>query len=111
MKTYIKHLTVPTLLLFIASIFVSCNDNDDPLVITSLSLSEETLNVSADGGTYSIVLNAGQDWVVSSDKEWCMVTPANGYGSTVCEIRIDSSYLYKERTANLTFRGRNSSRW
>ena len=110
MKTYIKHLTVPTLLLFIASIFVSCNDNDDPLVITSLSLSEETLNVSADGGTYSIVLNAGQDWVVSSDKEWCMVTPANGYGSTVCEIRIDSSYLYKERTANLTFRGRNSSR-
>ncbi len=110
MKTYIKYLTIPTLLLFIVGIFVSCNDNDDPLVITGLSLSEETLNVSADGGTYSIVLSAGQDWVVSSDKEWCMVTPANGYGSTVCEVYIDSSYLYKERTANLTFRGSNSSR-
>ena len=110
MKTYIKYLTLPALLLLIAGLFVSCNDKDDPIIMTGLTLSEETLNVSADGGKYTIVLNAGQDWVVSSDKEWCMVNPANGYGSTICEIHIDSSYLYKERTANLTFRGSNSSR-
>ena len=82
----------------------SCNEEDE-VFITGITLSEENLNFNANGGTYTINLTAGQDWTVMSDREWCMVSPANGTnGSTVCEIRVDSSYLYKEREAHLTFR-------
>jgi len=87
----------------------SCNDDDEEN-FTGLSISEETLHFGADGGSYTIGLTAGEEWTVASDREWCLVSPANGYGSTVCEIRVDSSYLYKERDAHLTFRCGNFSK-
>ena len=81
----------------------SCNE-DENILITGISLSEETINFDANGGVYNIHLTAGEEWTVMSDREWCMVSPANGNGSTICEIRVDSSYLYKEREAHLTYR-------
>lgn len=105
MKAYI-HLFKSALYLLIgltAIGFTACNDDDEEIV-TGISLSEETLNFAADGGNFNVVLTAGQEWTVMSDKEWCLVSPANGNGSAVCEIRVDSSYLYKERQAHLTFR-------
>lgn len=87
----------------------ACSDDDEETV-TALSISEETLFFTADGGSYQIALTAGEEWTVASDREWCLVSPANGYGSTLCEIRVDSSYLYNERDAHLTFRCGNYSR-
>lgn len=87
----------------------SCNDDDEESFI-GLAISEETLHFTADGGSYVIGLTAGEEWTVASDREWCLVSPANGNGSTLCEIRVDSSYLYKERDAHLTFRCGNYSK-
>lgn len=92
-----------------ALMFGACDD-DDETAVTALSLSEETLAFNADGGSGRIWLTAGDEWTVVSDREWCLVSPANGLGSTVCEIRVDSSYLYNERNAHLTFRCGNYSR-
>lgn len=95
--------TVALLLCALTVGISSCNDDDEEIP-AGLSISEETLHFEADGGSYTIRLTAGEEWTVASDKEWCLVSPANGYGSTLCEIRVDSSYLYKERDAHLTFR-------
>lgn len=95
--------TVALLLCALTVGISSCNDDDEEIP-AGLSISEETLHFEADGGSYTIRLTAGEEWTVASDKEWCLVSPANGYGSTPCEIRVDSSYLYKERDAHLTFR-------
>lgn len=106
MKTYSIHhpAKYAALLLCMLTFAVTSCKDDDEVAITGLSLNEETLYFTADGGTYTIQLSAGQEWTVSSDREWCMVSPANGYGSTDCEIRVDSSYLYQERSAHLNFR-------
>lgn len=101
--TYILKSALSLLISFTAIGFIACND-DDETIVTGITLSEETLNFGADGGSFHVALTAGQEWTVMSDKEWCLVSPANGNGSTICEIRVDSSYLYKERQAHLTFR-------
>lgn len=88
----------------------SCKDDDEE-TISELSINEEALYFTADGGSYTIKLSAGEEWTVTSDKEWCVVSPANGYGSTDCEIRVDSSYLYQERNAHLTFRCGNYNKY
>lgn len=107
MKTYrIYHPTKCAAILLLCMIvlaFNSCKD-DDEVTVEGLSLNEEALYFTADGGSYTVKLSADQNWTVTSDKEWCMVSPANGYGSTDCEIRVDSSYLYQERIAHLNFR-------
>ncbi|MBR0361355.1 MAG: hypothetical protein IIX35_03180 [Paraprevotella sp.] len=92
----------------VATILATCTltacDEAEELSFNGISLSEEQLDFGADGGKYTIALNASQEWTVMSDREWCLVNPANGNGSTTCEITVDSSYLYKEREAHLTFR-------
>ena len=87
-------------------ILVACSDAQ---IATPFSVSESELVFLADGGQATIELSSGEEWTVSCDCEWCMVTPTNGVGSTTCEIRVDSSYLYKEREAHLTFRNESHS--
>ncbi|MEG1839067.1 MAG: hypothetical protein RR220_07245 [Bacteroidaceae bacterium] len=89
----------------------SCSD-DDEMVSAGFGFSEEDSEVTMpnNGGTYSLKLAADKEWVAESNVEWCMVTPANGEGSTVCELRVDTSYLYKSRDAMITFRSGNKSR-
>lgn len=88
-------------LLLICTFLLGCSESAE---LETFGLSEEELTFPADGGSFSIDLSAAEDWTVSCDKEWCMVTPVNGMGSTTCEIRVDSSYLYSEREAHLNFR-------
>lgn len=102
-RIFISAITLMSLLLL-----HSCSDNDNDSV--SFGISESELVFTADGGTCTIDLSAGDDWTVSCDREWCLVTPTNGNGSTVCEVRVDSSYLYTERVAHLNFRCGSYSR-
>lgn len=93
-----------TLLLGCMTLALAACSDDDEQPLTGLQLDVEELCFTADGGQCTTRLTAGQEWTVMSDKEWCMVSPANGNGSTICEIRVDSSYLYDSRQAHLTFR-------
>lgn len=61
------------------------------------------LTFDANGGIASLTINADNQWSVTCDREWCLVSPTNGRGATICEIRVDSSYLYTEREAHLNF--------
>lgn len=97
-KKYIRLL--PALLTAVLAL-AACSDKADA---PAFGISETELTFAADGGTYAIDLTAGEDWTVSCDREWCLVSPANGDGSTRCEIRVDSSYLYSAREAHLNFR-------
>ena len=81
----------------------ACNE-DETISTTHIALSHEELNFEAHGGISSISLMTSDEWTVMSDREWCLVSPANGNASTTCEIRVDSSYLYDSREAHLTFR-------
>lgn len=98
-------------LLFILHVSVFCLLScQDEQVTTGLSLEESELLFPADGGVHSLQLTAGEVWSVTSDCDWCMVNPMTGEGSVLCEIRVDSSYLYSEREAHLSFRTNAQSR-
>lgn len=79
----------------------SCKEEID--VKEEFSISETQLQFNADGGHAEIQINASDAWTVESDVEWCLVSPGNGLGSTNVELRVDTSYLYKERDGMLTF--------
>lgn len=96
-KTYILYI----ILSFVATLFMACAEDKEEV---AFGISDSELIFPADGGTYSLSLTSAGDWSVSCDREWCMVTPVNGQNSAVCEIRVDSSYLYSEREAHLNFR-------
>lgn len=85
----------------------ACHDNDE---LIEFGISEHELLFEANGGEGTIEVRAPEGWTASCDREWCMVTPSNGNSSTVCEIRVDSSYLYTEREAHLNFHCGSKSR-
>lgn len=87
----------------------SCSSDDDTH-IEPFALDVTQLCFDAEGGMQSIKLSADKDWMVTSDVEWCMVSPTNGDGSTVCEVRVDTSYLYSLREGHLNFHCGNKTR-
>lgn len=98
-KIYVRFLLILSAVLTL--LFGACEDSTVPV---KFGLPEDELVFPADGGEFLIELSAPEEWSVSCDREWCMVTPVNGHGSALCEIRVDSSYLYNEREAHLNFR-------
>ncbi|MGL5918911.1 MAG: BACON domain-containing protein, partial [Bacteroidales bacterium] len=86
----------------------SCNEEIE--VKEEFSISETKLQFNAEGGNAGIQINASEAWTVESNVEWCLVSPGNGLGSTEVELRVDTSYLYKERDAVLTFHSGSQAR-
>lgn len=83
------------------SILASCEEKQE--VFTGFDISAEAFHFSAEGGSADFQISSDNEWTVESSAEWCMVTPANGIGSMDCQVLVDTSYLYKEREAVLTF--------
>lgn len=93
--------------LTMAFLLEGCKDDDDK-VPTGFSINKEAFSFPENGGVGEIRVTAGQEWTAATNAEWCMVTPANGDSDAVCEIRVDSSYLYESREAVITFYSGNA---
>lgn len=78
----------------------SCSDDDTAI---DFSISNTELQFPCEGGKQVINVNAGKDWTVSCDAEWCLISPSTGDATTKCEVSVDTSYLYKAREAHLSF--------
>lgn len=86
----------------------SCDKEDVKNV--DFGISRDQFDFLAEGGTGDIVVTSDQEWTVESNAEWCLISPANGHGSVECELRVDTSYLYKAREAVLTFHSGSQSK-
>lgn len=86
----------------LAALFVlaACSDNDDAAQ-AAFSLDKENITIAAEGGLDNIKVNAEGEWYVSSSATWVQVTPANGVGSAVCRVAIDSSLINGVREAQI----------
>lgn len=51
------------------------------------------IETGPDGGVQTVSVKSSGNWIASTDKPWISVSPANGIGSAVCEIRVDSSLV------------------
>lgn len=79
----------------------SCEEKQE--VFSDFTISTDKFHFLAEGGSEAFHISSNDEWTVESNVEWCLITPANGIGEVDCQILVDTSYLYKERDAILTF--------
>jgi hypothetical protein len=94
----------------IASImlFATCSDKEIHQEL-SLSFSEESITVAAEGGIKTIEVTANGDWMASNVPDWCTIQPEKGSsGKTTVYISVEprnesEEDCYSDRTATLKF--------
>ncbi len=91
------------LCLFASLLFIAaCNDSDEE-GITGFTIDTQEVTLVATGGMEPVKVASGTKWVAKVDKPWVKVMPANGVGSTNCEIVVDSTLSNDVRHAVVTF--------
>lgn len=75
----------------VAIVAIGCVE--DPAVEFASDTNE--IRIDAVGGKRKVRINSEDSWIASTKAPWITVSPANGKGSTTCEIIIDSA-LYNE---------------
>ena len=95
-----KILIVISLLAFAIS-SVSCLQPESELGfgvkdVDGVSLENGTLTVGPEGGRRVITITSSEKWVAETQFPWITVSPANGVGSTDCEIIVDSALVALE---------------
>ena len=53
--------------------------------------------IGPEGGVKTINVTSPGEWVVMTEEPWITVSPANGKGSAVCTVSIDSTLLVSQR--------------
>ena len=64
--------------------------------------------IGADGGTRTIRIESSDAWIATTDAPWITVSPANGRGTTECQIIIDSALLETPRRGVIRFQNQQS---
>lgn len=85
----------------VSVVLAACNDDDSR--IDGFSVDRQVLTVGAEGGKEIILVETEESWVATASAPWITVSPANGIGTTGCEIFIDSSLVNDVRTASIRF--------
>ena len=98
-----KYIIKITLGLVLCAGFVtSCKDDDEP-GIEGLALDKTEITMGAEGGVEKISVSSSDQWVTSTKEPWLAISPANGIGSAVCEVAIDSTLQNLARTTEILF--------
>ena len=80
---------------------VACNDNNDAVI--GFNLDKTEINIGPEGGKEIIYVETEESWVATTNVPWITISPANGIGTTGCEILIDSSLTNDMRPATIRF--------
>lgn len=80
-------------LAIVAILAIGCVE--DPTVDFSSDINE--IKIDAVGGKRKVKISSNDSWLASTDAPWITVSPANGKGSTSCDIIIDSALYHTER--------------
>lgn len=110
-----KNMDMRSLLKIALGIFASitllsaCGDDDAP-VITELTLAKEDVTLGAEGGVETVNVSSPTKWVAKVSVPWLKISPANGLGSTDCEIKVDTTLTNTVREGIVTFVSENNER-
>ena len=83
--------------------FIAACDDSDEEGITGFTIDTQEVTLGAIGGMEPVKVASGTKWVAKVDQPWVKVMPANGVGSTNCEIVVDSTLSNDVRHAVVTF--------
>ena len=91
------------LCLFTSLLFIAACDDSDEEGISGFTINAQEFTLGATGGMESVKVASGTKWVAKVNQPWVKVMPANGVGSTNCEIVVDSTLSNDVRHAVVTF--------
>ena len=86
MKNMINKILV---ILAVFAVFSSCKNEP----VLELAIDTDAIQIGPDGGVRTFNVESSGKWVVTSSVPWISISPANGIGSTECQVRIDSALL------------------
>lgn len=64
--------------------------------------------IGADGGTRTVRIASDDAWIATTDAPWITVSPANGRGTTDCQLIIDSALLETPRQGVIRFQNQQT---
>lgn len=87
-----------------------------------VSFGVESLNIAAEGGTYTVELKSNGEWSLSAIEEWLVVTPSSGNGNATLSFEarpnttsqprnIEVKATTKDNTASLTIQQEGTSKY
>lgn len=74
-----------------AVLFTVACEEDKPAVKFGVSSGEIT--IGAEGGNETVHIDSEGGWIANSTSPWISVSPSNGFGSSDCEILVDTTLL------------------
>ncbi len=63
-----------------------------------VSFGVESLNVTAEGGTYTAELKSNGDWTIGSTAEWLTVSPTSGNGNATLTFEVQPNTVAQSRS-------------
>lgn len=63
--------------------------------------SDSQIEIDAVGGVRKVNISAEEEWITIVSEPWLTISPANGRGSTECQIAIDSALNAESRNAEI----------
>lgn len=61
------------------------------------NVDQSLLEIGAEGGELTFNVTSSGSWVAMTESPWISVSPANGKGSQLCQVKIDSTLLFQQR--------------
>lgn len=100
MNKYFKYYTTGLFVLGLA-LFNSCKDENE--LTSGFSIDKEEITMGENGGIETIQVSGDAKWQTTIDATWVRVLPSNGVGSTLCEVKVDSSVVAEPRYAEIQY--------
>jgi hypothetical protein len=79
----------------------ACAPNEEILFGVETGTEDGNIKVGPEGGVAKISVSAQDEWVVVTEEPWLVVSPANGRGSFVCDVKIDSTIITEQRVGTI----------
>lgn len=100
MTKYLKYYITGLFVLGLA-LFNSCKDENE--LTSGFSIDKEEITIGENGGVETIQVSGNAKWQTTIDATWVRVLPSNGVGSTLCEVKVDSSVVAEPRYAEILY--------
>lgn len=95
----IKHIFAALAAVFTLGFAVSCDDSNDPTLLSDVQVSSSYVSIPQTGGTNTINVTAVGSWTISGMPSWLNVTPTSGSGNASISFSAESTL--DGRTAEL----------
>lgn len=100
MNKYFKYYTTGLFVLGLA-LFNSCKDENE--LTSGFSIDKEEITMGENGGVETVQVSGDAKWQTTIDATWVRVLPSSGVGSTLCEVKVDSSVVAEPRYAEIMY--------